>query len=395
MYQMSFLIGSGFSVSAGYPTTTKMNKRLRKIDASEICVHTSREAWFLNGQSDLNASWMGVEERHLVQELLEFYNAQVLTHGEGFHYETFYDYYITPYHDDSYPRNLRDFLTNYTRRYRRVSDMHNLLMEFNDIFSQLVAKLLTKPIERVHLCRPYHPNYSAFLLLLEGLSKTHRVHIHTLNHDIYLESLSSSDSIQGHMADGFEELGSRIYAQKYEKYATYMIRLRRFTNKYDEPFCLYKLHGSIDNYWATFEDGLDLVKVPWGVSADEIRKEIAHDGDLEYVHRPADVVPDFLSGTTHKVSRYEKGSYYPVVLHHFQTNLMQSRALVVIGYGFADSRINQYLKESFLDDLSKVMFIVDVVRPATEFLDRANVRFIEGGVSGMNINMILQNVVIQ
>jgi len=390
MNHISFLIGSGFSVPAGYPTTTKLNERLHRIDQSEICVHTSREAWFLNGQPDPNAHWMGVEERHLVQGLLEFYNSTVLKSGETFHYETFYDYYITPYLTNSFPDNFREFLENFKRQHKAISDIHHLLMSFNDIFSQLLAQLLTKPIERVHLCKPYHPNYRAFLLLIEELSRNSKTHIHTLNHDTYLESLSFTDSIQGHLADGFDELGSRIYAKKYEKYASYMVRLRRFTNKYDEPFCLYKLHGSIDNYWASFEDGADLVKVPWGVSPHEIHKEITRNGHIEYAHSPADVVADFLSGTTHKTERYAKGSYYPIVLNHFQSNLKQSVVLVVIGYGFRDTRINQYLEESFVNDPSKQMFIVDVVQPITPFLDRPNVHFVEGGVSDMNYKFIVE-----
>ena len=385
---VSLLIGSGFSVPAEYPTTTKLNERLCRIGASEICVHTDREAWFLNGQPDPNAERMGVEERRLVQELLEFYNTQVLRQGEGFHYETFYDYYITPYLTNSYPDELLDFLTGFKRQHKAISDIHHLLMTFNDIFTQLLSQLLTKPIERVHYCKPYHPNYNAFLLLLENLSTGHKVHIHTLNHDIYLESLSLTDSIQDHFADGFEELGSRIYAKKYEKYASYMVRLRRFTNKYDEPFCLYKLHGSVDNYWVSFEDGTDLVKLPWGVSPHEIHKEVLRNGQPQYSHSPADVVADFLSGTTHKIDRYENGSYYPVLFRHFQTNLKQSKTLVVIGYGFGDIRINRYLEECFLYDSSKEMFIVDLVRPSTPLLGRSNVHFIEGGVSGMDYELI-------
>src|SRR5437016_9828715 len=103
MNHISLLLGSGFSVPADYPTTMKLNERLANVKASEICVHTSRDAWFLNGKPDPNADWMGVEERHLVQELLEFYNTRVLRNGERFHYETFYDYYITPYLTDLCP----------------------------------------------------------------------------------------------------------------------------------------------------------------------------------------------------------------------------------------------------------------------------------------------------
>lgn len=267
MKKLSLLIGSGFSVPAGYPTTSKLNLRLCTIVASEICVHTSREAWFLNGQPDPNASWMGVEERVFVQEFLAFYNSKVLRPGESFHYETFYDYYISAYRTQSYSHHLLKFLTDFRRQNKVISDIHHILMQFNDTFSQLLAQQLTKPIERVHQCKPYDPRYSDFLLMLEDFANHHTVHIHTLNHDLYFEQFSLTDTIQGCMDDGFDDLGSDIFAKKYDKYATYMVRLRRFTNKYEQPFCLYKLHGSIDNFWASFGDQSDLVKIPWGLSS--------------------------------------------------------------------------------------------------------------------------------
>ncbi len=94
MKHISFLIGSGFSVPAGYPTTTELNERLRKIDASEICIENDGSARFLyDGEVDPNADWTNVTEKQFVQEFLTFYSDQVLAPGHDFHYETFYDYY--------------------------------------------------------------------------------------------------------------------------------------------------------------------------------------------------------------------------------------------------------------------------------------------------------------
>lgn len=384
---------------AGYPTTTKINQKLQRINSSEICVHTSRQAWFLNGQTDPNSSWMGAEERQFVQEFLEFYNTQVLKHGEGFHYETFYDYYISAYKTSIYPEPLQHFLRDFKSKYNDNfdnSDLQNLLMNFHDIFSQLMAQQLKKPIECVHRCEPYGRECNAFLVLVEKLAQRASVHFHSLNHDLYLENLSISDSMQGHLDDGFEELGSQIYAKKFDKYATYMVRLRRFTNKYDDRFCLYKLHGSIDHYWCSFEDGLDLVKLPWtsGVFAHEIYKEVTREEKYLYENRSTDVVPDFLSGTTHKLSQYNRGTYYPLVHKHFQLNLTESKSLIVIGYGFRDLRINKYLEENFLADANKVMFVVDIERPERGYFDRPNVHFIEGGVSDMNIEFIRERIIL-
>ena len=392
MKKISLLIGSGFSVPAGYPTTTQINDRLHKIDASEICVHTSREAWFLNGKSDPNAFWMGVEERQFVQEFLEFYNSKVLRTGEKFHYETFYDYYISAYRTQSYSDDLAKFLDGFRVRNKVISDAHHVLMEFNDTFSQLLAELLKKPIEHVHKCKPYDPKYNDFLLMLEDIAKNHTVQIHTLNHDVFFEQFALTDTIQGRMDDGFEDLGSNFYAKSYSEYATYMVRLRRFVNKYEQPFCLYKLHGSIDNFWASFGDQSALVKIPPGLSAYEIHMEFSKNGKIEYAHRRSDVLPEFLSGTTHKIERYQHGDYYPVLLRHFSDNLAESTSLIVVGYGFADSRINSYIEECFLQDPRKALFIIDIKKPSIAYFERPNVYFLGTGVSIIDRTFILNNL---
>lgn len=388
MNKISLLIGSGFSVPAGYPTTTEINKRLGCIHQSEICVHTSREAFFLNGQSDLNASWMGVKQRCFVQEFLEYYNSTILKTGESFHYETFYDYYITQYSTDVISPELSSFLDDFRKRHKVKTDNHHLLMEFNDIFSQLLAQLLSKPLELVHQCSPYDPRYRNFLFLLEAISKNQSVHIHTLNHDLFFESLSYTDCIQGHLADGFDDKGSNIYVLNRDKYSHQMVRQRRFIDKYDSQFCLYKLHGSIDNYWCSFEDGFDLVKLHYGLSVHEIHKEVIKDSKLQYVHAGADVVPDFLSGTTYKIERYGKGQYYPTVLKHFETNLSDSNGLIILGYGFADRRINEFIEKYLKMGLNNKVVVVDIAKPQSLILSLPNVHYYGGGVTGMDTQKI-------
>lgn len=222
MKSISFLIGSGFSVPAGYPTTTRLNERLGKIDYSEICIHTSGNARFLNGEADPNAHWMRIEQRKFVQEFLEFYHDIELGPESNFHYETFYDYYRSLLDEQKYSERMANFLNNFREKHKIKTDNHYLLLDFHHTFNQLIAQLLTKPLERVHLCKPYDPSYRSFLHLSEELVKTHRVHIHTLNHDLYMEYLAHSDGIQGKMDDGFEELGSTFFGELYDKYERYL-----------------------------------------------------------------------------------------------------------------------------------------------------------------------------
>jgi len=139
---VSFLIGSGFSVPARYPTTSKINHRLSRINEREICIHTSEDAWFLNGQQDLNADSMHKEERCFVQEFLEFYASTILGTSEPFHYETFYDYYSEALEGNRCPDELVAFFRDFRARHSGVigSDEH-LPWKFHQTFSQLIANL--------------------------------------------------------------------------------------------------------------------------------------------------------------------------------------------------------------------------------------------------------------
>ena len=100
MKDVSFLIGSGFSAPAGYPTASDLNEKLSKIDASEIAIHPDCRARFLMGENDPNAH--RAKERQFVQEFLKFYCDFELPLGNSFDYEDFYDYYRSSLHEENY-----------------------------------------------------------------------------------------------------------------------------------------------------------------------------------------------------------------------------------------------------------------------------------------------------
>jgi hypothetical protein len=206
-----------------------------------------------------------------------------------------------------------------------------------------------------------------------------------------MEYLANLGSFCVKMDDGFEDKDSAFYGKVSDQSDSYMVRLPLFTNKFKQQFCLYKLHGSIDFYWFQDGDRLDLIKLKRPISRRKIFKEVMKNGKLQYVSHPADYFPDFLSGTTSKNERY-RGKYYSTVLNHFKKNLKSSNTLIVIGYGFCDSRINQYLEDYFITDKSKAMFVVDIKAPSTDLHKRNNVHLVNDGVTKMNIGFILDHM---
>jgi len=392
MENISFLLGSGFSVPADFPTTSKINERLRKIDASEICIHTSGDAWFLKNDKDPNSDWMRVDKRTFIQEFIEFYCTSVLNAPEEFHYETFYDYYHEYLENHNYPTDLAQFFHNFIQRYNLEKQPSDLLFDFNMSYNQLIAHLLEKPFKRCHLAKPYHPSCDRFLNLVESLSGQFVVDFHSLNHDLYLEYLAYSDSMHANLNDGFEEFGSPYYGKLLAQNERYMVRLARFTNKYVQPFRLYKLHGGIDRYWYESKDGTELIRLKWGLGKTDVHKEVIENGEYKYDFRPLSYYPDFLSGTTYKTRQYSKGGYYPTIFKHFEQNLKSSNFLISIGYGFGDRVINEYITDTFLTSSSKILFIIDIKEPFTDLLKQENVFYIGGGVVGMDTQFILKKI---
>lgn len=344
MSDISFLLGSGFSIPYGFPTTSFLNEKLGTINEDEISIHSSGDARFLNGQVDPNANWSRVEERKFIQSLLKYYNENILQKGEGFNYEKFYDYYIEMLKDETYKDDFVAFVKSFMKENNYEYSIHQLLFQFNLSYNQLLSQLIWKDIERCHLCKPYNSSYNAFLNLVEQLSNDNIIHFHSLNHDLYLEHLAYSDTIQAELDDGFEEFGSPFYGELYNTYERYKTRLEYFTNKYEKKYRLYKLHGSINHYWFQDDGELVMIKVKRGIGKTDLLKELKVNGKYEYKSDTSNYYPDFLSGKLTKIDQYSQGSYYPIMFARFQNNLSKSNVLVIIGYGFGDEEINKYLE---------------------------------------------------
>lgn len=393
MKHLSFLLGSGFSIPDGYPPTSQINNRLKEIDQNEIHIHTSGSAWFLNGQEDRNA-WSRTEEKLFVQRFLEFYNNKIIS-GEEFNYEKFYDFYNELRRTDNLNEKCSKFFDDFRKESGQEYDHYNFLLNFHDTFSQLLASLLLiKWPEPVSLLRPYQRNYSEFLELLDDLGQEYKVHIHSLNHDLLMERFAHTETLGNKFSDGFEEYGSPFYGyhtlykkvnkcEIEEPVAHYTVRLRRFTNEFSKQFCLYKLHGSIDQYVFNYENKeYTTIKLLYGISNHELFKEIKNDkGDLEYYRGHTEVYPDFLSGTSTKILNYDRQVYYKPIFDHFIDNLKNSQTLIVIGYGFEDSKINEFIENNFLSDSRKKMIVIDVKKPSNPLVDKENVILILNSIS--------------
>lgn len=385
--QLSFLIGAGFSAPDKYPTRKELNERLRKISHEEIMIHTDGYAMFLNGQTDPNAKWTNLEEKLFVEKFIDYYTSKIIPCVEKFDYESFFDFYQGLHYGRLKCWKFEKFAESFRVEHNYQMDSTNLLGHFHNTFNQLLASQLKRWPENVHLAK-FYTKYPEFLTFIEEIKDTYEViNFHSLNHDLLLEELSVSDAMNSDISDGFEELGSSFYSLNNEGHT---VRLKRFTNSFTKKFRLYKLHGSIDHYIYNFRNiEYTSVKVPSGVSSHKLMKEIINEkGEYVYDRCFWNYFPDFLSGTTEKISSYEEKHFYKPLFDHLITNLQNSECLISIGYGLGDSKINEYIVNYFLSDESKKMIVITPHKPQSDLFKFKNVKYYGDFKGVQHINRI-------
>lgn len=144
--------------------------------------------------------------------------------------------------------------------------------------------------------------------------------MHTLNHDLLFERFKKTHVLSKKISDGFEETGSPYYGTYFlpDNTDTYNVRLERYTGNYNKPIRLYKLHGSL-NYYAyptrisTSQYALDsYIKLRAKVDSFKLKKEVENNDGVKIYEEtpPAYYHPDFLTGTTSKIFRYDEPLLY-------------------------------------------------------------------------------------
>lgn len=393
---ISLLIGSGFSIPEGLPCVGKLNERLSKIDESEILIHTDQRAIFLNGQDDPNR-WSRWDERIFLQEFLEFYSSEILKSPDEFHYETFYDFYSSYLANQENKEVIEDFYKRFNEKHFKGSDnyrdCYNRISDFNRSYNQLLASQLHKSKYFEDISTLNYPPYDPFIGFLRELLKSCDIKFHTLNHDLFFDWLGHHHSdLWQHFTDGYQLEGSPFYGTvSYDfnqntpnkVHKSYYVKLEQFIDKFDKPLALFKLHGSVFNtivYTPQPDQKRVRLKDNYGIYQFYMEVTDTKTGAPRLEHLWDEVAPDFLSGTTNKTRYYSGDPYYKNLFKHFENNLSASEYLIVIGYGFQDSGINEYIEKNFLSR-GKPMIVIDPNKPNTELLDKYKALHIAKGVT--------------
>lgn len=358
---ISFLLGSGFSVPAGYPTASKLNKFISSCDFGNIGFSPSGQLCMGKNGSKPDFGYRTSYDDYFdfLKDVIRAY-CQDNCINQPFDYEKFYDYIKFNLKKDGNVKQIYDSCEHKTDSYEQYC------FHCEDVYNQLLFHFLKDNNgkwdysgEPFMLKQQIDFPYKGFLECVEHFSEESIVDIHTLNHDLFIDRLRQTEWINGNMCDGFEELGSPFYGEIDVDKRKYRCRLEFFTDNYNKPIRLYKLHGSLD-YYTFYENNQgylvpnSIVKSKYGVDTTNLLKEITTERGLEYNRCWINYHPNFLSGTTSKVLQYGNPLLYKKLFDHFKRNLMQSDILIVIGYSGADEEINKIIEES---KVSKVLVV--------------------------------------
>lgn len=368
-------MGAGFSKPAGYLLGCELSQRVSDElkNARRRC---SALADISNQTEDYRKNYLTQRYREIIEadsfaeEFLEFYTSNIRSASRQFNYEEFFDYYNSLLNRYTSSTDFERFADTFRQKHNTATDNLNLLGNFHERFEQLIAQLLERPSE------PVKSNYGAFVLFLDDVKKIYdKVHVHTLNHDLFFEKLAADSGWK--LSDGFEEVGSPYYSKvelgNVDGHLNLPITLRipQFTCQFDHQFCLYKLHGSIDFYaYRVKDEEFQSIRVTPPANSNWLMREVKQgNGGSEYEERVGKFLPDFLSGLQTKPRHYGLGYYYGQIFNHFETNLEASEILITIGYGQEDKKINELIIQKFQCASAKKLIVVDPKRKLGALLD--------------------------
>lgn len=371
---ISFLLGSGFSIPEGINSVSDLNKRLKAIKASEIEIQSDLNAYFASNKDGIHKR----AERLFIEKFLSFYNNEVLE-DENFHYEDFYDYYNSFLREGKNRDEIEAFCEDFNSELHELEtkfDADNRVRNFDTTFNQLLGSLLNDVKYYRDVSMSDYWRYNNFIKFLRKCLQEHEIKIHSLNHDLLFDHIGKKTTgLWEHFCDGFELNGSKFYGslrwefehngQKIPK--QYKVKLERFTGSFTKRLALFKLHGSVDNYIAYELNPKIRLRRDYAITEFFIEHKPKGEDQLIFSRLADSIKPDFLSGTTAKINKYEN-PYYEILFEHFTKNLRNSDSLIIIGYGFKDIGINKFIKDEYLSR-SKKMIVIDVKEPNEKFID--------------------------
>ena len=343
---VTFLIGSGASVPAEFPSVTEITTQVASACKSSHLPAEPRDATCKGGEKLLR--WLQVQIKRRYGD-----DASRLVHYENVY---FLAKQLLDDLDDEYDNPaIRPFVESAVDHVLSQSptltgDAHQELRSLADWLTRHIRKVVVKQIGTRKGTRCDHLDF-----ILEGIEKSgiSNPTVLSLNHDTLIEAVFRRKNIP--FADGFASEANIVGVRQWQ--AGQLVKAGRVR--------LLKLHGGID--WLQFRPhGMqshleDYCGIPTNHSS-------AKRDTLGRVHYPLDDLPIFLIGAWDKLARYTDPIYLELYYTAFEA-LAAAKVLVVVGYGFGDKGINKLVADWMCRSLEHRLVVVD--RNANELWQHA------------------------
>lgn len=363
---ITILTGAGFSVPAGFPTAKQLG---------EILLSTKERDYFFHSDQVLYPNTSGVEVEAISSDpletwpkLLSFLKLYASGRNSQFDYEEFFD--VINHVAEEMPLTIRTKVLG--RDCRNASHVEMLKQSMIRVFQQLVKYQLLTHSESFE-------KYDGFVKILKAFSIDNCINVYTLNHDTFMERLLSSSGVD--FSDGFS--GDSLYYYQ-PSGSDVKKKVQVYKDAYlGDGIMLHKLHGSINYFKSYLATGVIQSGLSEYRAVDVIKCNGTMGGDM-YIKTDSGykscfaLDPLFLSGTRSKIENYG-GLYINRQMQHFQEDILKSDILLVIGYGFADFKINEFILNNLRQNTRVI--VIDKYLTIEDVMNRLN------GPIGMDVTV--------
>lgn len=346
MKRLNILLGSGFSIAAGYPTVWQITDKVLTVKD----VYKAEGAFYYkqNEQNEQNF-WLGdnlniVEDiQNYLEKLSDYvsgtflnqYTYEDLAYFNG----SIKDALSGEYENPLYLRLLEDIRSRDILNPQHNENDQKVLHFFQEV-QNYIRWIVTHELTKENT----EDDFKNIEPFLSGILSYERVNFFTLNHDLLLEDFLRGRKIS--YSDGFIEFPG---SQKF----------RCFQSSFDEwpeKVHIYKLHGSINWRFYTADD-INNPDFVLGISeqGDEVRDDSGNSIWQCQTYLP----PEILVGTFNKILDYSNSTVHMFMQHFFLRELYKSDTLIVIGYGFMDKGINHKLYDWLSGKRERKIIVID------------------------------------
>jgi len=362
---ISFLIGAGFSIPAGFPSAKLLGKRIIAYGT-----HIARERRMgLPGHNFLE---------HYILAAIKFY---IRTNPKDCNYEDFLDFL----YETNTNKEFIDFLRGYypTKHIDIEIDqsfIDNNFLNGTDVYLDWVRNCIRWPdnIEnKLH-------KYDAFTRIITSVPQEITINLHTTNHDQLLEYMSDRKMFGRSYLDGFTAESKYYYLNSKRS----KIICPFYDNNYSGNLKLYKLHGSLTYYYFHTEEGngsyipKDFIKTHFDF--DEFNLYEDREGEKP-AHDPINYLPVFLTGRKTKARQYLNRFYFQPCLQHFSENLSKSKILIAIGFSFNDIELVKIIQENLPEGVPCIIVDPFPSEAIKKFAaSRSDVTILEKGIEAIS-----------